>query len=44
VRRRLGLAVRHALMAALRTRDPRSMVTVTARILAGAREARRLVR
>lgn len=44
VRRRLGLAVRHALMAALRTRDPRSMVTVIARILAGAREARRLVR
>ncbi len=44
VRRRLGLAVRHVLMAALRTRDPRSMATVTTRIFAGAHEARRLVR
>lgn len=44
VRRRLGLDIRHALVAALRTRDPRSLATVTARILAGARDARRLVR
>jgi glycosyltransferase involved in cell wall biosynthesis len=44
VRRRLLGAVRHALMAALRTRDPRSVATVGARVLAGARDARRLVR
>jgi glycosyltransferase involved in cell wall biosynthesis len=44
VRRRLLLAIRHALVAALRTRDPRSIATVIARILAGARDARRLVR
>jgi glycosyltransferase involved in cell wall biosynthesis len=44
VRRRLVLAVRHALVAALRTRDPRSVATVTRRIVAGARDARRIVR
>jgi glycosyltransferase involved in cell wall biosynthesis len=44
VRKRLALAVRHALIAALRTRDPRSIATVTARVLAGARDAQRLVR
>jgi glycosyltransferase involved in cell wall biosynthesis len=43
-RRRLLLAIRHALMAALRTRDPRSIVDVTGRMLAGARDARRVVR
>jgi glycosyltransferase involved in cell wall biosynthesis len=43
-RRRLLLAVCHALVAALRTRDPRSVATVTGLILAGARDARRVVR
>jgi glycosyltransferase involved in cell wall biosynthesis len=44
VRRRMLLTIRHALMATLRTRDPRSVATVTARMLAGARDARRVVR
>lgn len=44
VRKRLLLAVRHATIAALRTRDPRSIATVIARILAGARDANRIVR
>jgi len=44
VRRRLMLAVRHMFMAALRTRDARSIGTAAAGILAGARDAKRLVR
>ena len=43
-RRRLVRAVAHALRAALRTRRPRSLATVTLLILAGARDGRRLVR
>ncbi|HLH14296.1 MAG TPA: glycosyltransferase family 2 protein, partial [Solirubrobacteraceae bacterium] len=42
VRRRLALAVRHALMAAVRTREPASIGIVSARILAGIADARRL--
>jgi hypothetical protein len=44
VRRRLLLAIRHSLMAALRTRSPRSIGTVTARLIEGARDAKRLAR
>jgi glycosyltransferase involved in cell wall biosynthesis len=44
VRRRLALAIRHALVAALRTRDPRSLKTVTTRIAAGLADGRRLTR
>jgi glycosyltransferase involved in cell wall biosynthesis len=44
IRRRLALAVRHAFAAALRTRDPRAVATVAMRVLAGARDARRIVR
>ncbi len=41
-RKRLALAIRHSLMAAVRTRDPRSIGTVAARLIAGARDGRRL--
>ncbi len=44
VRRRLALSIRHSLMAAVRTRSPRSIATVTARTIAGARDAKRLAR
>src|SRR5271168_4054749 len=44
VRRRLALSIRHSLMAAVRTRSPRSIATVTARTIEGARDAKRLAR
>ena len=44
VRKRLLLAIRHALAAAVRTRSVRGVGRVGTRILAGARDARRLAR
>jgi glycosyltransferase involved in cell wall biosynthesis len=42
-RRRLVVAIRHALMAAVRTRSPRSLGTVAVRMREGARDAQRIV-
>lgn len=44
VRKRLVLAIRHAFVAALRTRDPRALASVAVHVLAGARDAGRLLR
>jgi glycosyltransferase involved in cell wall biosynthesis len=44
LRRRLVRTIRHVLVAAMRTRNPASLGRVTTRMLAGARDAERVVR